>query len=561
MTENLSRTTPQSFGVQWVRVRHFLLTIAAGSLLLACGGGGGGAVSVPVPAKALEILSIAVEKDERDVDIKQPVDPRVKFRFAFSATLGASGVSADRLQLSDGTRTYPVSTAIAGNTLTVTPTGNLHTSLNYTLTVKAGAVSADGSVLKSDYVLGFRTMVAVFENKQLTQGDRLVGSGPATRILIRDLNGDGRADLVKLGKLESGAGLRNNSYSISIFLQNTAGEFISSQKVEQILSPNNFTTQFNGFVVQDIDGDNKMEIIVPESPSESDVGAVAGIRIFKSDAGGKYSASDFIATPYVQSLQSMDVDGDGLIDLVGARGESAYGRTIAFQILRRTSSGFTILPPVEFPNGTYEFDVADLDLDGKRELIVNRRAYIDGTLKNELLIYSQGAPATFSLNAALTNEAVGFCKSMESCTKMKVADLNGDGKPELIFAGLRYVDPAYLGTVITFSRSAIEGLTKVSEVSLDYGTFYGQFFGIQDMDGDGIPDLLAVAVNYYGILESQSNSSWVFSNPILTPVSGTFYPSNVAIGDIDGDGLPDIIFDQPVLGIVAARQLNFRRNP
>lgn len=536
-------------------------------MLIACGGGGGGGagggggtVAVPVAPKALEILSTVVQEGDKEVDATQPLDPRVTFRFAFNATLGASGIGANQVQLSDGTRTYPVNIAIAGTTLTVTPTGNLHTSLDYTITVKAGAASADGSVLKSDHLFKFRTVVAVFEARQLTQGDRFVGSGPGTRILITDVNGDSRPDLVKLGELYAADG-RNNAYTLSVFLQNTAGGFDNFQKLEHVVNRSTYSATFNGLVVQDVDGDKKPELLVPELPSDFDDTAVAGIRIFKADAQGKYSARDFIATPYVQSLQAMDVDGDGLADLVGHRGETSFDRTSSFQVLRKTSSGFTQLAPVALPTGDYEFGVSDLDVDGKRELIVNRIFYSDGPAKSELLIYSQSAPAAFSMNAALSNEAVGFCAVVDTCNKMKVIDVNGDGRSELVFVSRRLLDAAGANAVITFSRPPGGGLTKVSQVTLDYGNFYGDLYAIQDMDGDAVPDLFAVAAGYFGILEGASNYSWVFSNKIKTPVVDTMYPTNVAIGDIDGDGLPDVIFDSVNSGIVMARQVNFRRRP
>lgn len=562
-TAPTSFTRFRSWGTGWSVVRQVLLAFAAAPLLIACGGGGGGGsgtVVVPVAPKALEILSTVVSEGDKEVDASQPVDPRVTFRFAFNANLGAPGIGADQVQLSDGTRTYPVNIVIAGSTLTVMPIGNLHTSLHYILTVKAGATSGDGSVLKNDYVFNFRTVVAVFETKQLTQGDRFVGEGPDTRILITDINGDGRPDLVKLGKPYVNDG-RENGYTLSVFLQNATGGFDNFQKLEYIVNRSTYSTRFNGFVVQDIDGDKKPELLVPEFPSDLDVTAVAGIRIFKADAEGKYFASDFIETPYVQSLQAMDVDGDGSIDLVGYRGETSYDRTSAFQILRKTSSGFTKLAPVVLPGGAYEFGVSDLDLDGRRELIVNRTYYGDGPAKSELLIYSQSAPATFSKNTALTSEAVGFCASMDTCTRMKVVDVNGDGKPGLVFVGRRVLDAVSINAAMTFSRASSGGLTKVSQVTLDYGNFYGDVYAIQDMDGNAIPDMLALAAGYFGILEGGSNFSWVFSNKIKTPVLDTVYPTNVAIGDIDGDGLPDVIFDSANSGIVMARQVNFRRHP
>lgn len=561
-TVRVHKTGLHRWGRGWPDVRHLVLALAAATLLIACGsggGGGGGTVAIPAPPKALEILSTVVNEGNLEVDASKPVDPRVTIRFAFDASLGASGIGTDKVQLSDGTRTYPIDIVIAGNTLTVVPIGNLRTSVSYTLTVKAGATSADGSVLRSDYVFKVRTVVAVFEAKQLTQLDRSLGGGTDTRIVIADINGDGRPDLVKIGLLYDPHG-PTNAYTLSIYLQNTAGGFDNFQKVEHIVNKSRQTSHFNDLIVQDIDGDKKPELLVREIPSGYTPSEVAGIRIFKADAAGKYFASDFIVTPYVLGLQAMDVDGDGLLDLVGLN-QPAYDTPAAFQILRQTSSGLTKLAPVVLPDGNYELGVGDLDLDGKPELIANRRFSNAGQAKSELLIYSQSAPATFSLNTALTNEAIGFCNSLDTCSGMKVVDTNGDGKVELVFVGRHYVFEASTNDVITFSRQPGGGLTKVSQVTLEYKDFHGDVYAVQDMDGDGVPDSLVFAESSFAILAGGSNFSWTFSNKIKSPVYDNMYAANVAIGDIDGDGLPDIILDSVNSGIVLARQVNFRRRP
>lgn len=542
-----------------------VVTMFFAGLLISCGGGAGGSGGSPVgagsggdtaPAKALVVASVNVP------DGSVGVDPRAKFIFALSATFGPSGLTSDQVQLSDGSKTYPVAIDIANYTLTVKPLSGLPMRRDYSLTIKAGATGSDGSVLKNDYVIKFRTLLAAYETRQLTPADRSVTGINLPRIIITDINGDGRPDLVELAALYRPDLFAANGYTINIYLQNAAGGFDKFQKLEFVADQSGYAKYFNSLIALDIDGDNKPELLVPEY--RVDDAASAGIRVFKAGSDGKFVAKDFVATNYTETLQALDVDGDGKLDLVGSNRRAIDQVTGGFQVLLGTPGGFIPLAPVAMPNGGYEFGVADLDQDGKRELIVNRLFSKpgNGPLTTELLIYSQGAAGVFSLNAALTNEAIGFCAGVDYCRRMKIVDLDGDGKPDLVFGAQPLVDANMENLVLAFSRKAGGGFTRDLQVSIGSNT---SVFGIQDMDGDGVPDLVMIGVsldgigsaNFFTIVGGAPHFSFEFSTRIDLPVGDTMYPPNVAIGDIDGDGQPDIVFDSYNSGIVMARHIQY----
>jgi hypothetical protein len=534
--------------------RNAAIIFIAG-LLTACGGGAGsGSASgnpggVTEPAKTLAVLGANI------LDGAPAVDPRATFQLFFSGPLGAAGLGSDQVQLTDGSKTYPIKIDIAGSAMTVTPVANLKTRTDYRIIVKAGATGADGSVLISDYALKFRTLLAVYESKQLTPADRSVFNGiNAPRIKIADVNGDGRADLVELAALYRPDLFAANGYTLNIYLQDATGRFDKLQKLELVSDQIPYSKYFSNLIVLDIDGDNKPELLVPEYRPDDE--ATAGIRVFKAGTDGKFAAHEFIATNYTETLQALDVDGDGKIDLVGGNRRAIDQVTGGFQVLLGTPTGFTKLAPVQMPFGGYEFGIGDLDQDGKPELIVNRlfaKANI-GPLTTELLIYSQGTAGVFSLNTALTNETTGFCTNADYCRDMRIVDLNGDGKPELVFAAQTEGSASKQNLVIAFSRQAGGGLNKKFQVALG-----SSVFGIQDMDGDGLPDLLVIGpcdgCQFYSIIGGGPNFSLEFANTFFVPVFDNMYPANVAIGDIDGDGRPDVIFDSYNSGIAMGRQV------
>ena len=519
-------------------------------LIGACGGGGGSGssdVGTPVPAKPLGITPVTVPDNHIDID------PREFFVFTLSSPLAASGLSNDQVELSDGSKTYPVRIEFTGQALTIRPVSHLHTSTHYRLTIKAGVAGMDGSVLQSDYVFRFRTVLAVFETRQLTPNDIGINS---PRMIIADVNGDGRPDLVELSDLYRPDLFGANGYTLTTFLQNATGGFESLQKMEVVADQKGYTKDFSNLVALDLDGDNKPELLVPEfrgGEGETD----NGIRVFKIGADGKFAQHDFITTNYTEKLHPLDVDGDGKTDLVGSNGQAIDNVTGGFQILLRTSTGFAKLAPVELQYAAYEFGSADLDEDGKPELLINRvftKPDI-GPYTNELLIYTQSAAGIFSKNVVLTNEAIGFCTNADYCRDMRITDLNGDGKPDLVFGAAPPVDPRTERLMLAFTRQAGGGLSKIFQISLGDS----QVFAIKDMNNDGVSDLLAtggsLSIPYYTIIGG--GPTLQYSNLIPLPVRSNFNWSNTVVADIDRDGLPDIVFDSEHYGIVMARQVRY----
>src|SRR5438045_1952661 len=68
---------------------------------------------------------------------------------------------------------------------------------------------------------------------------------------------------------------------------------------------------------------------------------------------------------------------------------------------------------------------------------------------------------------------------------------------------------------------------------------------IADMDQDGKPDLVLVADTMVTVLRNVStgpgSTNLAFANPVLLSFPQGQQPINLAIGDMDGDGRPDII--------------------
>jgi hypothetical protein len=121
---------------------------------------------------------------------------------------------------------------------------------------------------------------------------------------------------------------------------------------------------------------------------------------------------------------------------------------------------------------------------------------------------------------------------------VQVADMNGDGRPDAVVAD-------YDGTLeLFFQAPAGDGtlLPPVRHDTLDYGSCS---IAIGDIDGDGRPDVVVANAGPPGFPGSVA----VFMQDHVVPgqlgpavpYPGYWGPLSVALGDLNGDGLLDMV--------------------
>ncbi len=123
-----------------------------------------------------------------------------------------------------------------------------------------------------------------------------------------------------------------------------------------------------------------------------------------------------------------------------------------------------------------------------------------------------------------------------------VGDLNADGKADLVLtdaAGESNGD----GSVAVLLGNG-DG-TFQPAVLYDLGGIEPGWLAIADVNGDGIPDLIVAnsfasgndAVGSVGVLFGNGNGTF---QPVVTYAAGGI-PTGIAVGDLNGDGQPDIV--------------------
>jgi hypothetical protein len=197
-----------------------------------------------------------------------------------------------------------------------------------------------------------------------------------------------------------------------------------------------------------------------------------------------------------------------------------------------SSNNFTVdhLPAVLF---TGYFALASTPVVGNAPYSVAVMTNFNG-LGGMALISANYADKTLTL---LTNNGTGVFVSNATYTTpvgpycLAAADVNGDGKPDLIYS---CPDNGTL-TVLTNNGSGVLGSNAVYSVS---GQPYD--FVVADVNGDGKPDLISAGYNTGYVTVLTNNGNGIFTSSGNFTTSGNIFARWVVVADFNGDGRPDL---------------------
>ncbi|HUA89847.1 MAG TPA: VCBS repeat-containing protein, partial [Steroidobacteraceae bacterium] len=238
------------------------------------------------------------------------------------------------------------------------------------------------------------------------------GNNPAS-IAVADLTGAGALDLV----------VANVTGSVSVYLHaSTPGTYQPAVNITTGGAPNQV-------VVADVNGDGSPDIVLADiSPS----GSVLILLQDPANPGQFLSPVKLPTGATTASVQVADLNGDGRPDIV-ATGYDVYGNNGAVYVFLQSAQGGTFLSPVSYPAGAQpsSVKVADLNGDGRPDLVVaDYGPGADGTggPGASILLQSTSAAGTFG--------APALYPTYFGTIDVAVADLNGDGKPDVVTASL-----------------------------------------------------------------------------------------------------------------------------
>ncbi|MEO6916903.1 MAG: FG-GAP-like repeat-containing protein, partial [Chitinophagaceae bacterium] len=367
---------------------------------------------------------------------------------------------------------------------------------------------------------------------------------------------------------------RRTAYSASPFTVTfKGGGFILPTSFEK--SGDYVTSESESVGIGDLDGDGKLDVFTPTM-----------LAFRNLSEKGKIQLADYQRIPSISNgnkVTTGDLDGDGRIDIVGTNHDFA-----PISIFRNTGvpGNISFAPRSDrryFSTQRYadEVVVHDLNLDGRPDIafptddnglwLIKNESYgevisfpdpirlqtstrmrgiavndfngdgwpdvaVCNHADNRLLVFkNQSTVETFSFTLGQSMPTLVAPK------KVCAGDFDGDGLPDLavlclddsrisIFRNISTRDSIMFAPAVEFQSFYMPGYSLSN---------YG--LGLSDLDGDGKTDMVIVSRSYEYI-QLAHNTSVPGSISFDAGVSFTMpeYATDVAIGDLDGDSLPDI---------------------
>ena len=363
------------------------------------------------------------------------------------------------------------------------------------------------------------------------------GGQNAISIALGDVNGDGKSDVVVANNCVSNGNCSNGW--VTVLLGNGDGTF------QQALGYNSGGLYAASVAVADINGDGKADLVVAnqtDSNGDWQDGSVASVLIGNGDgtfqSALNYASGDIVGS----SLAIVDVDGDHKLDVVMVNQCIDNYNCVngAVSVLLGNGDG-TLRAAVNYNPGawdSYGVAIADVNADGKADLLVASQC-------NNINSCTNGTASVLLGNGDGTFQpAVSYNSGGSNAFSVSSADVNGDGKIDLVVENECADSNCSNGSVSVLLGNG-DG-TFQSAVSYGSSGLYPLSATIADVNGDGKPDLVVANQCADGNCSSGSvgvllsNGDGTFQSAI-TYNSGGIYSFSTAVADVNGDGKPDLL--------------------
>ncbi len=387
-----------------------------------------------------------------------------------------------------------------------------------------------------------------------------------------DLNGDGRADLV----------VAHREYRVSVLMNNGAGGFAPATGYDNLTSGTNWAGPlFPCVALADLDRDGKLDVLYGSTRTwDGNTGQIVQLR--NSGGGALARNADIPMVLYTAGptdIAVADMNGDGASDILAT---SYDGRASdGFCVIMNNGAG-TFGPAALYAAGqsTIAVGAADLNGDGKLDVLTaddysdavavrynpgngifkiipqdfagsaqffQDAADIDGD--GDLDVFTSGPHPSADDGAIMRNNGAGRFTSrtvihngQDGVAAGVLRDLNGDGKPDLLFNNANTAPRYDFFTALNDGHGNFGPVTRWLVGSAGWG-------GIDafDIDNDGDLDVIdCEAEGAPGIPNGRffialNNGDGTFQTPYAYDQLPA-RPDSVTAGDFNHDGKLDLAF-------------------
>ncbi len=338
-------------------------------------------------------------------------------------------------------------------------------------------------------------------------------------VAIGDLNGDGIPDLVVVNGYENGGNSKDGF--VGVLLGNGDGTF------QNAVSYDTGGLYSGSVAIGDVNGDGYLDVVVSNLLSSS-VSVLLGNGDGTLQAPLSYNVGD---EPYSVSLA--DLRSDGRLDIVAASANS-------MNVLLGNGDG-TFQAPLNCCGGSEgSFAIGDVNGDGHPDLVLTAQEQVAVALGNGDGTFQ--APVYYD-SGGVVGQGVA------------IGDVNGDGYPDLAVVSSYKLNCPPNGVCGGSVGVLLGNGDGTFQAAVPYGShgYYPDSIAIADMNGDGYPDLVVAntcqQVDPYGdcigspevtVLINNGDGTFPYHSDFIT--GGNYsWDYGAAIADVNLDGRPDIV--------------------
>ncbi len=391
---------------------------------------------------------------------------------------------------------------------------------------KIGAIACGNQLFGFDFLTG-----------QPAWPDRQLGDKPPVVVRFADLVGDGQLDVlfVREGATNASHNPDGQARSMSLVaLSPLSGKPLWEMPLPDLTvppKPNAWTEpQFDWPLVVDLDGKGKPAVVVPFVDYAA---GACGLEVLESTSGKSRwrqplsgAVKNWRAPQTDRIVVGPDLDGDGYRELfVASRDEQMY-RVYVDALSGRDGRRLWTYTRTAVSTGPFGGSLLPLrwwqaGSDGWPMLLVTGAAdqyQLEGKPWSVVLAASNGRLA----------------HTLNDFGSPEIADLNGDGLPDLIAHRADFYNPSQ--TYAAGKLRAIKGTPPEAWRMLSNAPFYPG----PDLNGDGIGDLVHHDVGLHAISGRDGSRLWQDDQYEFT-FNGANGLIPLQVADLDGDGVPDFL--------------------
>jgi hypothetical protein len=362
------------------------------------------------------------------------------------------------------------------------------------------------------------------------------GGGDSSAVVVSDVNGDGQPDIILANQCQIPSDCIYGS--VSVLLGNSNGTF---QTAQTYLSDGVFAY---ALYAEDLNGDGNPDLAVVNQ-CQNGASCSGTVTVLLGNGNGTFQEPPTYGTAGVQpdAVAVGDVNGDGNPDLVVANScESNCGSNSEGLVMVLLGNGTgTFTPGAKYPTGGYKSSsvaIADVNGDGKPDIVVANRC---STSNCE----SGGSVSVLLGNGNGTFQAAQtFASGGDTSLSVAIADFNADGNLDLAVAN-ECQDSSCANGSVTILLGNGNGTFQTAQVFAS-GGYETDSVAVGDFNGDGIPDLVLANQCQDSTCQNGSvsvllgNGNGTFQTA-SSYSSGAAQANSVALTDLNGDGNTDLV--------------------